>query len=560
MLKKELLKLVPTRYLCPYCGEWHDWNSNHNLAWYDSFKPTDYNCPYLKVEYGHYVFYFTSEYMYYRVSKFCNMLKPGIKSILKHSFVKIDDISTDLTKPIVTFKVPYETEYPVGKISCSCECPEDDFTERCNYCKLAEKGDHHNMHITLGFEFSEEEFFKIVKTDNMRESMLEERENEISTKESMLEERENEIKIREEELEKKQHKEETTMTASAKTIKGLGTSITTFLYENSPKENVEIIKAWSEKYKPTLRWAIPVAAVYGAYRILNSKEFNLSVNNISETCEKKLGVKLEMLEDKRALKELMALGGIAAGAYGAMKAVSGIFTQKEEKADFSVEEFESGMDKLESVSQKFAWIQPKTENMLPIAFSVIMVYIALHKPKFDGKISEKIKVLTEDWQIKIKTYIDIAKMYVEDKCKIDLSDEEQQKRMKICAFFIAIIGIFVFLYGKKVLSGKKTEEDDKEKISDSIKNFVEQAKSIIEKIAPTVYTTLITFFISKKLLTIDEDFNLIDTEGENVNENGDGAAIMATEETNINVNNDVTSDDSAGTVEDSSSDEDAKSE
>ena len=186
-----------------------------------------------------------------------------------------------------------------------------------------------------------------------------------------------------------------------------------------------------------------------------------------------------------------------------MKAVSHILGAKEEEKDISVEEVTAGMNQLESISKKFAWIQPKTEDMLPVAFSVILVYMTLHKPKFTGKAVNKLRVLTEDFRIKIDTYIGLAKLFIQDKFNIVLSDEEMQKKLKICAFLIVLSGVFVFLYGKKVLRSKAVHnesEHDKEEICKSVASFVEQAKVIIEKISPTIYTTLITLMVSKKLL------------------------------------------------------------
>ena len=271
------------------------------------------------------------------------------------------------------------------------------------------------------------------------------------------------------------------------------------LYERSPKENLEQLKNWSEKYKPTLRWAIPMVAVYAAYRILNSNEFDISVNNIADVCEEKLGFKLGLLEDKKVLKELMVLGGISAGAYGTVKAVSAIFGTKTEKDDISVEEVEAGMSQLESISKKFAWIQPKMENLMPIAFSVIAVYLILHKPKFNGKIANKVQNLTEDWQVRIGAYLDLAKLFVQDKFNIDLSNEEEQKKVRIIAILALMIAIFAILYGKKVLS-KKDEAEQEETEDKSVETFVEQAKQIIEKVAPSLYTATISLLISKKIL------------------------------------------------------------
>lgn len=282
------------------------------------------------------------------------------------------------------------------------------------------------------------------------------------------------------------------------------TSIKSVLYEKSPKENLETLKIWAGKYKPTLKWIVPMAAVYGAYRILNSKEFDLSVNNLAEVCEKRIGFKLEILENKKALKELMAIGGIAAGAYGAVKAVSGILGTKEKAEDISVEEVEAGMTQLDSISKKFAWIQPKTEDMLPVALSVILVYVTLHEPKFNGKISSKIHFFTEDLQIRLGTYADMAKLFIQDKFDINLNTAEGKNKIKICGFLVAVLGVLAFLYGKKVLGNKEASKESEEETSNPVKSFVEQAKAIIRKIAPTAYTTVLTMLVSKKILASEE--------------------------------------------------------
>ena len=310
------------------------------------------------------------------------------------------------------------------------------------------------------------------------------------------------------------------------------TSIMSQLYEKSPKENLEAIKAWTEQYKHVLQWVVPVGAVYGAYRILNSGEFDLSVNNIAETCEKQLGFKIKFLENKKVLKELMAIGGLSAGAYGAIKLISGVFG-KNEKKDVSAKELEDGMNQLESVSKKFAWIQPKTEDMLPIALSVILVYIALHKPNTSGKIVGKVSDFAESIKIRFETYFDLVQLFIQDKFKMDLSNEKDQKKLRICGFLVASLAIFAILYGKKVLGTKsddkeKSEERD-EKCSKTMEDFAEQAKKIIAKIAPTMYTTLLTFLISKKILMLEDPMEILG-EVEN-NEETSNVSASATDET-----------------------------
>ena len=214
-------------------------------------------------------------------------------------------------------------------------------------------------------------------------------------------------------------------------------------------------------------------------------------------------------ENRKALKELMVLGGLSAGAYGAMKAVTSILGAKDE--DCSVEEVEAGMNQLESVSKKFAWIQPKTEDMLPIALSVILVYVALHKPNPNGKIANKVSDFTEDLKIRFDTYIELAKLFIEDKFKMDLSTEEDQKKLRICGFLVAFMAVFAFLYGKKAFESKKAPEEEQEEPKEqerSLGTYIKQIKEILKKVAPTVYTTLFTFLASKKILELEEPLEL----------------------------------------------------
>ena len=37
-MERKLLELTPKRFLCPYCGEWHDWGERFELGYYDSIS------------------------------------------------------------------------------------------------------------------------------------------------------------------------------------------------------------------------------------------------------------------------------------------------------------------------------------------------------------------------------------------------------------------------------------------------------------------------------------------------------------------------------------------
>lgn len=505
-MNPKLLKLVPKRYYCPFCGNWHEWDrkkgelaqydSNLNVMWcYCKKIPKYAQC---NIKTG---FFFMNGQIFYFTKTICNMVE---------GYYPISSIEESMNCPQVWFTVDFTAQSRLEPAMCR-QCG---FQNECNFWKLGISGDGRHMEITFGFEFDPDEYFEI-----LRPGKIESEEPDINNEKSndVMTEKEKENNIMAE-------KERNSMT------------IKKMLYERSPKENLEQLKNWSEKYKPTLRWAIPMVAVYAAYRILNSNEFDISVNNIADVCEEKLGFKLGLLEDKKVLKELMVLGGISAGAYGAVKAVSAIFGTKTEKDDISVEEVEAGMSQLESISKKFAWIQPKMENLMPIAFSVIAVYLILHKPKFNGKIANKVQNLTEDWQVRIGAYLDLAKLFVQDKFNIDLSNEEEQKKMRIIAILALMIAIFAILYGKKVLS-KKDEADQEETEDKSVETFVEQAKQIIEKVAPSLYTATISLLISKKILAAGEIPEIEDKKGKNPDDKvederkGESEEVEETEET-----------------------------
>ncbi len=485
-MKKQFLQLSPKYYICPYCGQLHTWK--HNSLSRTKIYSKEVYCENLtRWDDNEYSIQCTDDYLYYSIVKPCKKVAEIEGKVPISSILEVDELS------IITFPVELTTKQYV---SCS-NCHSCSFVEKCYFCRLGEIGDGREIKMQLGFVFDEAEYKSIM---NQKQRNIEEpKPIESSKEQNICKEGQNENP--------KTEKERTIMAEKTKK-----TSIKETLYERSPKENIEKIKEFANKYKSTLRWLVPTVSVYAAYRILNSKEFDLSVNNVSDVCEKKLGFKIGFLENKKALKELMTLGGISAGAYGAMKAVSSLFANKEED-DVSVEDVEDGMDRIEAVRKKFSWLQPKLEDMLPIAFSVIVVYSVLHKPSFNGKFATKIFDLVEDAKFSIGTYVELARMFIEDKFNLNLSDEEEQRKVKICAILVALIGITIFLYGKKVIG--KTDDEPKEENSNASENvakFVEEARKIIKKIAPSVYTTLVTFLVSKKLLQLeDEDWD--DLEG-----------------------------------------------
>ena len=116
---------------------------------------------------------------------------------------------------------------------------------------------------------------------------------------------------------------------------------------------------------------------------------------------------------------------------------------------------------------------------------------------------------------------------------MDLSNDKDQKKLRICGFLVASLAIFAILYGKKVLEtksdGEEESEEGHEKSSKTMESFAEQAKKIIAKIAPTMYTTLITFLVSKKILMLEDSTETLVENGNN--EEAPSEPASATDET-----------------------------
>lgn len=84
---------------------------------------------------------------------------------------------------------------------------------------------------------------------------MHEREKELTLREKKLEESETALQAKEVALQTKVAKKEEANVMSKVT------SFKKQIYEHSPKENVELIKEFLEKYKGTLKWLVPVVSI-----------------------------------------------------------------------------------------------------------------------------------------------------------------------------------------------------------------------------------------------------------------------------------------------------------
>ena len=196
-MEKGLLGLKPERFLCPYCGEWHDWNSYHKLGDYD-FQ-TIFNCPNIPSNSyrGCYIIYSYGDSLNYSTEKICERAKQVMSGE-----IPIDCIIEHSDKPIVTFSVPFTADSPVGSTICrTCE-----YVDHCNCVKLGDEGNNLDMTITFGFEFEQSEYEKFAKAGKLmcKARELQEREHALKSNEQSLQERENALKDKEQSLQERE--------------------------------------------------------------------------------------------------------------------------------------------------------------------------------------------------------------------------------------------------------------------------------------------------------------------------------------------------------------------
>lgn len=465
-MRKEFLEIVPIKYQCIFCNEWHGLYERKPFSYYDS----ELYVMRLECENNYLEIYFDEDYSCcYKVHIDCACEQQEYKGK-----IPLEEIQED---------------NGYCKISFSFR-PGVYGSRECLGCQNYKVCPYYNEKIEIIFEFDAQEYSSVLQL--LHKEFKEERKTE---KEQLLNgnlEKEQQVK---------ENKEETTMEK---------TTIWNQLYEHSPKENVEIAKKWAEKYKDTLKWVIPVVSIYSAYRILNSKKSGLTIDNIDKECQKKLGFKLEALKDKKVLGELMVLGGLSAGAYTAIKAISAIYNKNTED-ELSVEEIEDGMEKLDGARKKFGWIQPKTEAMLPVAVSVVIVYVMTQKPAWFESIKNKASRIIGDLSCRTSVYLDMAKLFVTSKLNVNLDNPEEAEKFKKFALLATIVGIGVILYGRKILGKRANMEGENEtKGNEKLEKFITQLLSIMKKMLPSAFAGISTFLITRKVLKADDVVDISD--------------------------------------------------
>ena len=162
-MQQELLQLIPKRFLCPYCGKWHEWGEKNELSYYDSeCYQAMFECTEMPngCNHGQYRIYFYDGYCFYQTEALCGKSEQNMKGC-----IPISDLIESANKPIVTFDVEFTSRNEVGKSYCStCRC-----CSKCLCAKLGDEGDNRHMAIKFGFEFDQSDYFKWAKPSQKKE-------------------------------------------------------------------------------------------------------------------------------------------------------------------------------------------------------------------------------------------------------------------------------------------------------------------------------------------------------------------------------------------------------
>ena len=195
-MNRKLLELVPKRYLCPFCGKWHEWTEHSPLQYYDSDRRkyvidefiNIFDCDnkvdriFVDKIFKKYVIYVDRGYLCYYVGPFCEHYWDFTSSFINEK-ISIESIKEHSDQPIVTFDIDFSIEFMrhlFGTTTCEhCECREDG----CNIIKC-DSENHSSVKITLGFEFEQSEYIKFSNVGQQLEckERNEDQENEVAPK------------------------------------------------------------------------------------------------------------------------------------------------------------------------------------------------------------------------------------------------------------------------------------------------------------------------------------------------------------------------------------------
>lgn len=169
-MRRSILELVPKRFLCPYCGEWHEMISFcGKLGGYDKSNKLILHCtknPYPRGnivtnryydwgEKGRYIVWFSYSDCYCYVERPCDLINKPYVLEKEFSISKIEE-SDNL--PVITYQLmEYTTAWSADWSCCRKKCP---FERNCRLASLNNDDSMILLKHRFGFEFDKDEYFK----------------------------------------------------------------------------------------------------------------------------------------------------------------------------------------------------------------------------------------------------------------------------------------------------------------------------------------------------------------------------------------------------------------
>ena len=478
-----ILRLKPKRIYCPLCGNWHDWDGNA-LKSYDFYEPYEYECNGSTVS-----IYVESDTIYIQSSSFCDAINNDIS--IK---VELCNLDYDLTAPII--KIPFTLTS--DEIICSDECDSCGLSESeiCNFVKIGDNRnddeDEYKLNGEFIFEFANRYFYKYA----------EEGRNEMRKQQQVELERQQKAAKAQEKLNKENKKEATPMATTPITAIE-NTTLKNWFLDTTPRQKGQQAMAIVNKHKDVLKWTLPLAAIYAAYKILDDPNSGITVENADEIFEETFGEKSDFLSNKAKMRKLVKRGSAIALGYAGVKLASN-FTKP--SSTTTIEDLEASIDegvrKISNSEKVIKSLAPNASDIVPAAISVIILFAMVNPMKltFLDNAKYKLSSLPKFITNGLEDAVEWGKDILVEHFNIDIESPEFKKNSKKILVLSVIAAVAVFVYGKNMLSKKATAKA--EKVDSKLKGFMDYLMNLFKKIAPSAFAAVTTVLLASKLTDI----------------------------------------------------------
>ena len=144
----DIFNLPIKRYICPYCGKWHELNGKHKLGDYTHINPLILHCPYTHNNVI-YILYKQEDRLHVG---FFPCMKDKNNFIRRYTKSKLYFPENDADTLTLVFCVLFNKHIYLPINDCNM-CRACQYTSFCNPIQIAEKLNKRHILISLGFEF-----------------------------------------------------------------------------------------------------------------------------------------------------------------------------------------------------------------------------------------------------------------------------------------------------------------------------------------------------------------------------------------------------------------------